>query len=234
MIPVASTDRDRFRRSEGTHGLRDAVDLTPQWVVMSTPSAATSPTVAILLAAGAGSRFTGPGHKLLAPFRGSTVIRHSLAAVLAAGFDAVIVVTGAADIATQLPDDPRLPGEPPLIVVHNPAWADGQATSVWCGIDRARELGAEQVVIGLADQPMVTSNAWRAVASRRSPIAVATYDGVRGNPVRLHSSVWHLVPTHGDTGARDLIRLHPELVSQVACEGSGADIDTHEDLDTWT
>jgi len=228
MNPVASTQKERYRRSEGTRGLHDTADLAPQWVAMSTPRAATSPTVAILLAAGAGSRFTGPGHKLLAPFRGSTVIGQSLEAVLAAGFDAVIVVTGAADIATQLPDDPR------LIVAHNPEWADGQATSVQCGLDRARELGAEQVVIGLADQPMVTSHAWRTVASSQSPIAVATYDGVRGNPVRLHSSVWHLVPTHGDTGARDLIRLHPELVSQVACEGSGADIDTHEDLDTWT
>ena len=195
---------------------------------MSTPRATASPTVAILLAAGAGSRFTGPGHKLLAPFRGSTVIGHSLRAVLDAGFETVIVVTGAADIAAQLPDDPR------LVVVHNPVWADGQATSVRCGLDRAHQMGADQVVIGLGDQPMVTASAWRDVASSQSPIAVATYDGVRGNPVRLHSSVWHLVPEHGDTGARDLIRLHPELVSQVACEGSGADIDTHEDLDTWT
>lgn len=201
----------------------EMADIRPTMEPMST-----HPTTAVLLAAGAGSRFAGPTHKLLAPFRGSTVIAHSLAAVLDAGFDSIVVVTGAVDVSSELPHDPR------IHVVHNPHWSDGQATSVQCGLDTARSLGSDAVVIGLADQPMVSPHSWRDVAACDSPIAVATYDGVRGNPVRLHSSVWHLVPSHGDTGARDLIRLHPELVSQVACGGSGADIDTHEDLDTWT
>ncbi|MEY4224319.1 MAG: hypothetical protein RIS33_1253 [Actinomycetota bacterium] len=191
-------------------------------------------TVAVVLAAGAGSRFTGPTHKLLARLgrdaTGSdsldTVSGRAIGAARAAGIGPVVVVVG----ATDLPADVTAG----CVIVRNPNWAEGQATSVQSAVTAAREQGADAVVIGLADQPFVTPDAWRAVAAATSPIAVATYDGVRGNPVRLHESVWSLLPVSGDSGARDLIRLRPELVSEVACAGSSADIDTQEDLDSWT
>ena len=62
-------------------------------------------------------------------------------------------------------------------------WADGQITSVRAALDAAGDLGADRVVIGLADQPFVTPDAWRTVADGPGPIAVATYAGRRGNPV---------------------------------------------------
>jgi CTP:molybdopterin cytidylyltransferase MocA len=102
------------------------------------------------------------------------------------------------------------------------------------GIREAQRLNASAVVVGLADQPFVTAEAWRRVAQAHTPIAVAAYFGRNGNPVRLHESIWELLPKSGDSGARDLIRLRPELVSQVDCPGSAADIDTQEDLAQWT
>ena len=185
-------------------------------------------TVAVLLAAGAGTRFRGTTHKLLAPLRGRTVIDASLDAVGAAGFAHIIVVTGAVELPHALVDRPG------VTVRHNPRWADGQATSVQVAVMAARDLHASAVIVGLADQPFVTSDAWRAVAASDSPIAVATYDGERGNPVRLSHEVWPLLPTTGDRGARELMRLRPELVREVACKGSAADIDTQEDLAPWT
>ena len=166
-------------------------------------------TVPILLAAGAGSRFTGAGHKLDATIAGRSVAQRAIAAALESGVGPLLVVTGANPIT--LPDG--------ATEVLNPDWAAGQMTSVRRGIDAARELGATAVVIGLADQPFVTAEAWRAVAASTSPIAVATYDGRRGNPVRLHESVWHLLPESGDEGARALIRVRPDLVEQIPCRG---------------
>lgn len=193
------------------------------------PSPTTSvPGVAVLLVAGAGSRFVGPTHKLLAPLGNTTVLECSLAAVREAGFGSIVVVTGAIAIPLEMLEDPT------IVVRHNAGWARGQATSINVGLRAVAELGSSVAVIGLGDQPFVTASAWRDVARAESPIAVATYDGTRGNPVRLDAEVWPLLPTTGDVGARELMRLRPELVREVACAGSAADIDTQEDLDPWT
>ncbi|MEY2581410.1 MAG: hypothetical protein QOE09_1259 [Ilumatobacteraceae bacterium] len=183
---------------------------------------------AVLLAAGGGTRFAGTTHKLLATIEGVPVFRRSLDQVVAAGFDQIVVVTGA--VALDIAD-------PDVTAVHNPRWQQGQAGSLQLALARATEFGSDAVVVGLADQPFIPSSAWRAIADARTTatIVVATYGGVRGpNPVRLHSSVWPDLPTDGDEGARPLMRLHPNWVDEVACEGSAADIDTLEDLRSWT
>ncbi|HEY4332098.1 MAG TPA: nucleotidyltransferase family protein [Ilumatobacteraceae bacterium] len=180
-------------------------------------------TCAVVLAAGAGSRFHGPTHKLLAVIDGRPVYQWALAAALGAGLEHVIVVTGAAPL--ELPST--------VIAAHNEHWADGQATSLQCGLRAAAALDADAVVVGLGDQPFITAGSWTALAAAMTPIAIATYGGKRGNPVRLHRSIWPLLPTAGDHGARSLIAQQPDLVGEVACHGSPADIDTMEDLRQW-
>jgi CTP:molybdopterin cytidylyltransferase MocA len=158
----------------------------------------------------------------------ATVIERALLHAIAAAIGPVIVITGAAP--DVVPID-RSSGE--VTVCHNPRWAEGQMTSLRAGLDAAAELGCRAVVVGLADQPFITPAAWRTVAATDAPIAVATYDGRRGNPVRLDSAVWALLPPDGDEGARSLMRVRPDLVREVPCSGSPADIDTEEDLRRW-
>jgi molybdenum cofactor cytidylyltransferase len=188
-------------------------------------------TLAVVLAAGGGSRFVGPTHKLEAEIDGVPIIDLAVRHALDSAIGAVVVVTGASTPALDSLADATADGR--LTRIGNPRWAEGQSTSLQVAVAEARRRHAHAIVVGLADQPFVEPTAWRAVAASLSPIAVATYDGAMRNPVRLHRSVWPLLPTVGDHGARDLVRLRPELVERIPCEGSPADIDTLEDLRSW-
>jgi CTP:molybdopterin cytidylyltransferase MocA len=195
-------------------------------------SMADGTTVAVVLAAGEGTRFEGAAHKLVSAFRGRPVVVWAVEAAIASGL-ATVVVEGAVGLATTL-DDAGLRDH--VTLVRNERWVQGQAGSLTRGVEAAGTAGADAVVVGLGDQPMVEAEAWRLVAAsdRTFPIAVATYDGERRNPVRLDRAVWDLLPSEGDEGARSLIRRRPDLVMEVPCPGQPADIDTVEDLRRWS
>ena len=175
---------------------------------------------AVVLAAGAGSRFTGDTHKLLAVVRGRRLI--DWAVENARALEEVIVVSGAVDLGIDG-------------AVRNDRWQEGLASSLAVGIAEAAARGHDAVVVGHGDQPGIAPAAWRAVAATTdTPIAVARYEHGRGHPVRLGAEVWPLLPTTGDDGAGPLLRMRPDLVTEVACEGDPADVDTLEDLHRWS
>lgn len=200
----------------------------PDPVTGAVTGEANSNVVAVVLAAGGGSRFDGPTHKLdaVAGADGRTVVRRAVDAAVDAAIGPVVVVAA---------DHVRTSHPVGVAVVGNPGWTSGQMSSLRLGIDAARAAGATRIVVGLGDQPGVEPSAWRAVAAAGagSPIAIATYEGVRGHPVSLDSSIWDQLPTDGDEGARTLMRLRPDLVREVPCQGSPRDIDTLEDLHRW-
>ena len=184
---------------------------------------------AILLAAGAGSRFGGG--KLLAQYRGRPLIEGVLVNLADAPVDEMVVVVGADARRLREVCEPH-----GVRVVENPGWAEGISTSVRAGLG-ALEPGVRAAVVLLADQPLVGAGAvGRLVEAfeRGAKIAVATYGGRPRNPVLFSREVWPLLEAElsGDEGARPFLRHHPELVTQVPCDGVGdpADVDTAEDL----
>ena len=182
--------------------------------------------LAVVLAAGAGSRFHGSSHKLLAPLRGRPLVAWAAAAPLEAGLPTV-VVAGAVDVTDALADLH-------VRVIQNPGWSEGQATSLGVAVGVALAEGHDAVVVGLGDQPFLAPAAWAAVAASPAAIAVATYGGRRGQPVRLAAEVWGDLPSAGDEGARRLLAGTRHAVTEVACPGDPADIDTQEDLRRWS
>jgi CTP:molybdopterin cytidylyltransferase MocA len=175
---------------------------------------------ALVLAAGGGSRFGGEQHKLLTLYRGRPLVVGVLEAAAAAGFDAAAVVSGA------VPLDDLVPAN--MVLLHNPDWESGLASSLQVGLRWCRAAGHEAVVIGLGDMPGVPASAWTAVGASGAEVAVASFAGELRPPVRLARSVWDATPTSGDAGARAL--WHRPGTVEVPCVGDPADVDTTEDL----
>lgn len=180
------------------------------------------PVAAVVLAAGAGTRFAGPTHKLRAELRGTPVVRHCIDAAVASGIGPVLVVTGAEDLDDVLP--------PMVSQVRASDWASGQSQSLAAAATALADTHVGAMVVGLGDMPGVTADCWRAVADCPGEIVVATYDGHRRPPVKLDRAVWDLLPERGDEGARDLMARRPDLVREVAVGGDGRDVDTVDDL----
>lgn len=192
--------------------------------VMPAQTSKNQPVGVVLLAAGGGSRFGGAHHKLLTSVAGKTLFEWALQSALEADIGPVAVVWGSVEL-------PRPAASVGVTYLHNEEWATGMASSVQRALQWANERGLQSVVIGLGDQPCIPPSAWTAVARSASPLAVATYLGVRANPVKLHAEFFALVPKTGDEGARSLLRSHPELVAEVPCTGSGIDVDVVEDIE---
>jgi nicotine blue oxidoreductase len=161
---------------------------------------------AVVLAAGAATRFGSPKQRLLLP--------GVLERVRASAVDDVVVVLGAHDVDT----DAR--------TVLCEEWERGIGASLRCGLS-ALPATAEAAVVVLADGPRLAPGAVdRVIAAWKetgADVVAATYRGVRLHPVLLARAAWEHVP---DDGAREL----PALL--VPCDDLGApgDVDTPADL----
>jgi CTP:molybdopterin cytidylyltransferase MocA len=182
-----------------------------------------------ILAAGRGERFGGHTPKPLVKFRGRPLIAYAIDAARSSGLAPLLVVigNGADAVADALPDG--------IECVRNEAWSTGIASSLVALLSvLSGRAGIDAVVIGLADQPLIGADAYRRLADAYDAgarLAVATYGGVRGNPVLLARGYWdEAMALTGDEGARVLLRRHPTV--EVACDGTGlpTDVDTPDDL----
>src|SRR5688500_4162480 len=106
-------------------------------------------TLAVVLAAGRGSRFTASTHKLLADLDGRTIVERAVTTASEADIGPVLVIAGAVALPASLA---AMAG---VRVLHHPRWREGQASSLHAAIAEADRLDASAVVVGLGDQPSI-------------------------------------------------------------------------------
>lgn len=181
----------------------------------------------VLLAAGGSTRMGTP--KQLLAYRGRTLLRHAAEAALETGCRPVIVVLGAQ--ADEMSG--ALEGLAVETVV-NARWAEGMGTSIGAGVAAAEEQGVDGIVLGLADQPLVTADLLhrlvREFQRTGQPIVASAYAGTAGVPAffarRFFASLKGLKAAEGCKG---LILGHRDKAVLVECPEAEADIDTPEE-----
>ena len=183
-----------------------------------------------MLAAGRGLRYGGEIPKPLLELGGRPLVQHAVNAARGSGLAPLAVVVSDDRTAAVVSA-----ADGGALIVRNDAPERGIASSLHAAL---RALGPDAsidgVVVGLADQPLVGSDAYRRVAGAlggEAQLAVATYGGVRGNPVLIGRDHWdEALALEGDEGARVLVRRHGAV--EVPCDGTGepTDVDTPEDL----
>jgi molybdenum cofactor cytidylyltransferase len=187
-----------------------------------------APTLyAIVLAAGASSRFGSP--KQLVRVDGRPLM-HTLVsrAVEVAGHSTLVVLgANAAELAPLL-------RHTPATIVINRDWDEGLASSIRAGVARLPGF-CDGVMLVLADQAAVTAEDLRRLAGtwRRQPdyIVAAQYGTTLGAPAIFPSSSFRdLAELRGDRGASVLFHRNPDRVVRVPMDSAALDIDTPEDL----
>src|SRR5262249_40046203 len=135
---------------------------------------------AVVLAAGAATRFGSPKQQLL--------LAPVLERVRASEVDEVLVVIGAYQVETEARTGKCL------------EWERGQGASLRCGLE---ELGedVDAAVVVLADgptlHPLAIDRVIAAWEDGAGPIVAAAYGGQRLHPVLIDRSAWADVPDEG-------------------------------------
>lgn len=178
-------------------------------------------TVLVLLAAGGSTRF-GDTNKLEAEFLGKPVGLHVVTALESIPFKRRVAVIDGCSLDFAGRD---------FAVIHNDDTSAGMSRSVALGVAEAERLGAEAVVIALADMPRVTAAHIHRLldAADSGDAVVASSDGVQPRPPVAfgRDRFAFLKALTGDEGARDLVRGGKHVVTSPA---ELIDIDTPEDL----
>ena len=161
---------------------------------------------AVVLAAGASTRFGAPKQQLLVEPIVQRVRRSSV--------DDIVVVLGAHDVQTS------------ARTIHCDEWERGPGSSLRCGLAALGD-DVEAAVVVLGDGPSIDPRAidrviatWRETGADRIG---ATYGGVRLHPLLLARSVWDDIPEAG------MRALPAELVACDDLEAPG-DIDFVDQL----
>ncbi len=187
-----------------------------------------SKVAAVLLAAGASTRFGQP--KQLLTWNGRPLITHVLDTAWIAGLDPRVVVLGAEAHRIRPALEDR-----DATVMHNYRWAEGMSTSVALGL-AALPPSVEAAIFLPIDQPLIDADLLRALVEAwergvGTLVVPRSTNGRRGSPVLFDRAYFaELSRLSGDVGGRALFDRHAEAIAYVTIPDPVAltDVDTPE------
>jgi CTP:molybdopterin cytidylyltransferase MocA len=175
-----------------------------------------SSVAGVVLAAGEGKRFGGP--KAPFEYEGERLVDRAVRVLREAGCDPVFVILGAweGNVDNSL-------------VIVNHGWQEGMGSSLRIALKWVNATTeAEYAIVTLVDLPGLTSAAVQRVIEAPAGIAVASYDGDRGHPVRIPRAHFRelIDSVSGDQGARSFLADRDDVAFvEVGDVASGADLD---------
>jgi len=183
--------------------------------------------VAILLAAGAGTRFGG--EKLLHPLEdGVAIAAHAARNLLAVTPDVIAVVRWG-----DFPLYDMLEQEGCQVTMFQGA-ARGMGASLAHGVGQART--AAGWVVALADMPRVPADIIKKIIAALEGgalVAAPVFREERGHPVGFGAALRdELLALDGDLGARAVVDRHSDSVKLIECDDPGIlfDVDRKSDI----
>lgn len=170
----------------------------------------------VVLAAGRSQRFGGAAKQLL-ELGGEPLVHRAVRQALASRLSEVLVVVGHQGRAVA-----RAVADLEARVVENPAFAQGQSSSVRVGLT-AVSPDARAALFLPCDQPFLSApvldRLLDAYAATGGPIVLPVHGGRRGAPVLFDRSLFaELAQVEGDRGGRQLLAAHPSGVVTVPLE----------------
>ena len=186
--------------------------------------------VIVVLAAGRGSRFQGPQHKLVQDLGSASVLGQTIHHAIESRLPVVVVTTEA--LAAEAS---RWVARRDVVVlpeVGSPGGSSlGMGFSIAAGV--AARPNASGWLILPGDMPLVTPGSLRLVGEALAHHAVvfAQHKGRRGHPVAFSAELFSdLVQLAGDEGARRLAARYPSFGLELDDPGVLVDVDTAADL----
>ncbi|MEL7038180.1 MAG: nucleotidyltransferase family protein [Cyanobacteria bacterium J06592_8] len=187
----------------------------------------------IILAAGSSSRMGQP--KQLLPYKGRSLLHHTLEIAIASGDQPIVVVLGANSQQIQSEIDSF-----PVYPVYNSDWKIGMGASIQTGIKTILKIEhtLSAVIILLCDQPLISVelihqiiaafNQFKQFPQKR--IVACQYGETLGVPALFDRKLFpELIRLSGNKGAKKVIQTHIDRVTTVPFPLGLMDIDTPQD-----
>lgn len=182
----------------------------------------------IILAAGSSTRL-GQAKQLL-PYKGSTLLQHTIDVCIDSGLGGVHLVLGcdAEQVRESIVSDQ-------LNVLVNPHYQKGLGTSIAYGMKNIDVSETDAVILVLADQVYLNKEILNELVLKKrstdASIIICNYNEGNGPPSLFDRSLFdELSRLDGDDGAKEIVKKYKDQVAFVSFPKGDIDVDVPEHL----